>query len=151
MTITINIDESILKEIKTAYGNSNYDTVEGVVNDIFYRYLNQEYFDLELSIEKHEGNDIESFISNEIREQFNAIFISNGYNDLLFDETLFSSALKKEDFSISEYSIGRIYALSEIYFKLRNKVNPYGKLVELIVGYDAKWNTNLTIGLFGCW
>ncbi|MDX1903188.1 MAG: hypothetical protein SFU27_03430 [Thermonemataceae bacterium] len=140
MIITINIDKSTLNEIKNVYGNSNRYTVKTVLYDIFHRYFNQEYFDTKLSIEEYEDDSVGEFILNEIRNQFNEIFTSNGYNDSLFDENIFSKVINKENFSITEYSIGKIYALSEIYFKLTNEINCYGRLIELLSSYDLNRN-----------
>lgn len=138
MTITIDIDKSTLKEIENVYGNSKRYTVESAAYNIFHRYFNQEYFDPELSIEKYESNDIEYFVLNEIKNAFENIFTENGYDKSLFDKKQLNVAINKESLVISEYYIGRIYTLAEIYHKLTGKINPYGKLTELVVGYDIK-------------
>jgi len=51
ITLKIHIDNGTINEIKNCYGKSDYNTVDCVVSDILNRYLNVEYFDLNLAIE----------------------------------------------------------------------------------------------------
>lgn len=48
--LQVEISEEDLKEIEKIYGRSDEKTVDIVVSDILNRYLNVEYFDLELEI-----------------------------------------------------------------------------------------------------
>ena len=84
------------------------------------------------------NNDVKVFILNEIKQSILNIIENNGYDNKLFNITLFAKALEQKDFIISEYEIGRIYTLAEIYFKLVNKASCYGEFVELIVAYDTE-------------
>lgn len=135
MVITIEIDDSKLKDIESCYGNRKNSTIKKVVFDILYRYLHSEYFDENLEIEEYDENNIEDFILDEIKMEFINIFTYNGYDESLLDKTLLVNAVGKGNFVITEYAVGRIYAFSEIYFKLTNKANRYGKLVELLSSY----------------
>ena len=85
---------------------------------------------------------IEIFINDEIKKAISKIIINNGYNNSLFDEKLFDKAIKNSDFIITEYEIGRIYTLAEIYFKITQKPSPYNSIVKLIVSYDVHSNKN---------
>lgn len=49
LTIKIHIDDETRKEIKNTYGKDDYETVDGVVNNIVERYLDVEHFDPKLS------------------------------------------------------------------------------------------------------
>jgi hypothetical protein len=49
LTIKIHIDEETRKAIKDTYGKDDYETVNGVVNNIIARYLDVEHFDPKLS------------------------------------------------------------------------------------------------------
>lgn len=60
----------------------------------------------------------------------------NDYDENFLELTLFAKLLENSAFKITEYDIGRIYTLAEIFFSITGKVNPYGELVGEIVGYD---------------
>jgi len=55
LTIRIYINNGTRKAIKDTYGKDDYETVDGVVNNIVERYLDVEHLDPELSIEE-DGN-----------------------------------------------------------------------------------------------
>ena len=48
LTIKIHIDDEARKAIKDTYGKDDYETVDGVVNNIVERYLDVEHFDPKL-------------------------------------------------------------------------------------------------------
>ena len=52
LKVTIHIDDETRKSIKNTYSKDDFNTVNGVVYDIINRYLNVEYFDPQISIDK---------------------------------------------------------------------------------------------------
>lgn len=80
----------------------------------------------------------EQFIENEIKQTISEIIYNNGYDNSFFNAELFDKAIDDENFKITEYQIGKIYALAEIYFKIMQKPTCYGSIIELIVTYDTK-------------
>jgi hypothetical protein len=140
MIITLDIDKSSISEIENIYDNGKYNTVETVVYDIIERYLHAEYFYPDLKIEDNGNDGLDCFILNKMKVSIQEIIVNNGYDNLLFNATLFSEALDKENFVIPEYTISRIYALSEIYYELTNKPTCYSEIIELIVSYDIRKN-----------
>jgi hypothetical protein len=85
-------------------------------------------------------NDIslDLFILNEIEESIFQIINNNGYDKSLFNPELFDIASNNKDFKITEYEIGRIYTLAEIYFRILQKPTCFADIVEKIVNYDVK-------------
>ena len=78
------------------------------------------------------------FILNEIKEIISQIINNNGYDKLLFDVKLFDKAINNDNFIITEYEIGRIDTLAEIYFQIMQKPSKYGDIIELISSYDLQ-------------
>lgn len=139
MNVILNINESVLKEVKNAYGKNDYGTVLIVATDIIDRYLNLEYLNEDLIVDEGEENeDMESYLLNEIKETFQNVFTNNGYDNSLFNVDLLQKELFKDGFTIGEYEIGKINTLSEAYFKLTNEASIYYKLVELLASYDVE-------------
>jgi len=82
---------------------------------------------------------LDLFILNEIEEIIFQIINNNGYDKALFNPELFDKASNKKNFKITEYEIGRIYTLAEIYFKIVQKPTCFADIVEIIVNYDIKF------------
>ncbi len=85
------------------------------------------------------NTSLNSFILEEIEEIISQIINNNEYDkSLLFNPKLFEKALNNKNFKITEYEIGRIYTLAEIYFRIMQKSTPYGDIIEKIVNYDMQ-------------
>ena len=81
---------------------------------------------------------LDSFILKEIEEIIFQIINKNGYDKSLFNPELFDKALINNDFKITEYEIGRIYTLAEIYFRIMQKSTKFDDIIEKIVVYDVQ-------------
>jgi len=137
MKILIDIDDSILNDIKNTYGNNKYGTVKTVVTDTLMKYANIDHFDPELEIDTVDNESLDTYIENQIRDTISLLLENNGYDDKLLDATLFEEKLIQNKLNIPEYEIARIYALAEIYYKITNHQTKYGCIVELICSYDV--------------
>ena len=85
---------------------------------------------------------LDSFILKEIEEIIFQIINKNGYDKSLFNPELFDKALINNDFKITEYEIGRIYTLTEIYFRIMQKSTKFDDIIEKIVGSDVQTYKN---------
>jgi len=128
------LDKKSLKS-KLVVSLYNIDTKEKIADRD-----NQKFEILDYNFTNVIKNDIslDLFIENEIKEIISQIINNNGYDKSLFNPELFDKALNNENFKITEYEIGRIYALAEIYFIIKQKSTCFDKIIELIVGYDVQ-------------
>ncbi len=79
---------------------------------------------------------LDLFILNQIEESIFKIINNNGYDKSLFNPELFDKVISNSDFKITEYEIGRIYTLAEIYFRIMQKPTIFCDIIEKIVSYD---------------
>ncbi len=105
--------------------------------------INTEQFkiiDYNFTTESSDKEFIDIFILDKIRSILLQIMNNNNYDESLFEPKLFEEAIKNNNFIITEYEIGQIYTLAEIYFKLLQKPTCYGSIIEFIVAYDLRTN-----------
>lgn len=83
-------------------------------------------------------DDSIKFIEEKLETELLEIFSSNSLNTKYLNQNIFERAVSSDEFYISEYQLGRIYAYSEMYFQLTGKANPYATMIENIVSYDIE-------------
>jgi len=99
---------------------------------------NFEILDYNFTIVSNDRESLDLFIQNAIKEVIEEIVVNTDYDMSLLDPVLFSNIIVDSDLIITEYQIGRIYALAEIYFKIMKKPTIYGSLMECIANYDIQ-------------
>lgn len=79
--------------------------------------------------------DLYGLLENKIRSEIVSILEDIDIGTFPDIET-FEKILIEDDIIISDYQLGVLYTLAELYFELSGKVNKYNKYIELIANFD---------------